>query len=75
MTITRTENASKLFALLLTLGVFTALKSVGVSRYEGQWEVWGHFQDENGRRNGLLAQFADVTDAVDFEVLCEGITR
>lgn len=64
-------NAKQTFDLYKTLGIFADLKSVGV-RHEGQtWEVWGHFQGENGRRNGRLAQFDSVSDAVEFEATVE----
>lgn len=65
------SNATMCFNVMKPLGIFADLKRVSVSRYDGQWEVWGHFQNENGRRNGRIAQFDEVTDAVDFEVLLE----
>jgi hypothetical protein len=33
------------------------------------WEIWGHFQNANGRKNARVAQFDDVGDAVEFRRL------
>jgi len=50
------------------LGILTDCKKLSTSfnRDSKQWEVWGHFQNANGRSNGRVAQFDTADEAVEF---------
>jgi hypothetical protein len=66
-------SAQKTFDLYRQLGILNNCKSLAISRdnSKNRWEVWGHFQSNEGRKNARVAMFDDVTDAVDFRVLFE----
>lgn len=67
------SNAEATFELYKKLGILTDVKSLQTifNREKKWWEIWGHFQNQNGRRNGKIAEFDDVADAVDFTRLAD----
>jgi hypothetical protein len=62
-------TTQKTIELYRELGILTNCKSLGLSfNHESNlWEVWGHFQSSEGRRNARVATFDNANDAVDFE--------
>lgn len=62
-------QAKATFDVYTQLGILDNAKKASISRYEGQWEIWCHFQSPEGRKNARVAQFDNVDDAVEFERL------
>jgi len=65
------SNAKKTFDLFSVMGVFAGLQTTSLRFANSRWQVWGSFQDNTGRRVGILAEFDSADDAVDFQVLCD----
>lgn len=66
-----TTLAAKTLEVYRTLGVLENCVKLGsrMNHTKGVWEVNGLFRDANGYRNGIVARFDRVEDAVEFERL------
>jgi len=65
------NTAQKTYEVLKQFGVLDNIKKVSTIRNhdKNRWELWALFQNENGYRNGKIAEFDEVSDAVSFKNL------
>lgn len=63
--------AARTIAVYRTLGILENCVKLGsrMNHAKKVWEVNALFRDANGYRNGKVAEFDDVADAVEFERL------
>lgn len=71
---TTKANPTETAKVLRNMGIKTVGRiSVIHNRSNGRWEVLAMVRmNDGGMRNGMLADFDNVTDAVDFEVAWNG---